>query len=95
MKPFYEIVHRPLVTEKSVSERSLSRYHFEVEMQATKPAIREAVEKFFKVKVIDVKTMKVPGKKRRFGRHVGYKPSWKKAVVTLAEGQTIKALEAE
>lgn len=95
MKPFHEIIRRPLVTEKTVAARLEHRYSFEVAKEASKPAIRQAVEGFFKVKVVSVHTMTVPGKKRRQGRHEGYQSSWKKAIVTLATGQKIEMLEAE
>ncbi len=95
MRTYAEIIRRPLVTEKSVAERGLSRYAFEVAPTATKPAIREAVEEFFKVKVLSIHTLHVPGKRRRVGRHVGRGADWKKAIVTLKEGQKIDMLEAE
>lgn len=95
MKPFHEIVKRALVTEKSVRARALSCYTFEVDSEAGKGAIAEAMENFFKVKVVSVRTMKVPGRRRRFGRNVGKTSAWKKAIVTLAEGQKIEMLEAE
>ncbi|MBI2083828.1 MAG: 50S ribosomal protein L23 [Deltaproteobacteria bacterium] len=95
MRPVHEIIHRAVVTEKSVMERAHSRYAFEVASDASKPVIRQAVEDFFKVNVVSVRTIKVPEKKRRFGRYPGKKPVWKKAIVTLKEGQKIEMLEAE
>lgn len=95
MKPFYEVVIRPVVTEKSVAGREGSLYTFEVAVGAGKAAIREAIENFFKVDVVRVRTMRVHGKRRRVGRHVGFRPSWKKAVVALKAGQKIKTLEGE
>ncbi len=95
MKPFYEIIRRPVVTEKSMAGRASGSYTFEVSPEATKGAIREALEEFFKVKVASVRTVKVPGKMRRVGRHQGMKSASKKAIVTLAEGQKIQMLEAE
>lgn len=95
MRPFHEIIRRAVVTEKSFANRSLGRYTFEVASDAGKAAIREAVQNFFKVEVAQVRTITVHGKVRKFGKHTGRKPSWKKAVVTLASGQTIKMLEAE
>ena len=95
MRTFSEIIRRPLVTEKSVAERGASRYAFEVALTATKHTIREAVEEFFKVAVLSVHTLRVPGKRRRVGRHVGQGADWKKAIVTLKAGQKIDILEAE
>jgi large subunit ribosomal protein L23 len=91
-----EILKKPLITEKSVAEREkYGRYAFEVAPQANKIAIRQAVEKFFDVKVTDIKTMIVRGKIRRVGRYSGKRPNWKKAVVTLAPGQKIDLFEAK
>ncbi|MBI2068243.1 MAG: 50S ribosomal protein L23 [Deltaproteobacteria bacterium] len=95
MKSLEQIIIRPLITEKAVLGRAFARYYFEVARDASKPAIREAVEKFFKVKVEEVRTIKIPGKKRRYGRQLGMKPPSKKAIVTLREGQKIEILEAE
>lgn len=96
MKPFYEVIKRPLITEKAVlAKEELGRYSFEVALEASKPAIREAVEDFFKVKVHDVRTMIVRGKQRRIGRYQGKRSNWKKAVVTLAKGQKIEIFEVK
>ena len=88
MKTLYDVILRPVVTEKGLTlkerERTLS---FEVSPDASKQEIRQAVERIFKVRVEDVRTMSVRGKMRRRGRYVGYKPSWRKAYVTLAEGE--------
>lgn len=91
-----EIIKRPLITEKAVLDREkFGRYAFEVASQASKHAIRQAVEGFFNVKVTDVKTMLVRGKVRRVGRYFGKRPNWKKAIVTLAKGQKIDMFEAK
>lgn len=91
-----EILRKPLITEKSVSEKEkYGRYAFEVDPQANKTSIRKAVEAFFNVKVTDIKTMIVRGKVRRVGRYFGKRPNWKKAVVTLASGQKIDLFEAK
>lgn len=96
MKPFYEVIKRPLITEKGViAKEALDRYGFEVALDATKPAIREAVENFFKVKVEKVRTMIVRGHSRRIGRHQGVRPNWKKAIVTLAKGQKLEIFEVK
>ncbi len=94
MKPFDQIVKRPLVTEKAVlAKENLGRYSFEVSLDASKPAIREAIQSFFKVNVTEVRTQIVRGKTRRMGRHMGRRPNWKKAVVTLGQGQKIEMFE--
>lgn len=96
MKPFYEIIKRPLITEKAVLDKeSLGRYSFEVFSNANKSVIREAVESFFKVDVERVRTMTVHGKVRRVGRYSGRRPDWKKAIVTLKKGQKIEMLGAK
>ena len=94
MKEPYEILIRPLLTEKSVDAAASSKYHFEVARDATKIDIRHAVEAAFSgVKVEKVNTLHVRGKERRFmgygraRRKVGRSPNWKKAVVTLREGK--------
>ena len=90
----YEVLKRPVVTEKSNYQAdALHRYTFEVDRRATKVDVRKAVEAIFKVTVVDVNMMNVRGKTRRFGRVVGRMPDWKKAVVTLAPGQSIKLFE--
>lgn len=96
MKPFYEVIKRPLITEKAVlAKEEFGRYSFEVALEASKPAIREAVEDFFKVKVRDIRTMIVRGKQRRIGRYQGRRSNWKKAIVTLAKGQKIEIFEVK
>ena len=82
----------PVVSEKSygmIAERS--KYTFKVHPEAHKTEIRQAVESIFKVTVLDVNVSKVPAKPKRRGMSVGTRPGWKKAVVTVAEGQTIEA----
>ena len=89
-----KVVKRILVTEKSTIARDASnKYFFEVDCKANKVEIADAVEKLFKVKVMDVRVMHVLGKKKRMGRTVGQKSSWKKAVVTLAAGNSIEFAE--
>jgi large subunit ribosomal protein L23 len=70
-----------------------NKYTFEVDLKATKPQIREAVEQIFNVDVEKVNTMRVRGKKRRMGRSEGKRPDWKKAIVTVKEGQRIELFE--
>ncbi len=89
----YRVVQRTLLTEKA-SEDTLRRnaYHFRVPTNANKVEIRQAVEKLFDVKVEAVNTLAKRGKARRRGYSAGTTQSWKKAMVTLAEGQTIDVL---
>ncbi|MBN1365246.1 MAG: 50S ribosomal protein L23 [Syntrophaceae bacterium] len=88
------VVKRILITEKSTVAREKSnKYFFEVDRLANKVEITNAVEKLFKVKVVDVRVMHVLGKKKRMGRIVGQKSSWKKAIVTLAAGSSIEFAE--
>lgn len=96
MNPFYRVIRRPLITEKAVkAKEDLGRYSFEVFSEVTKPAIREAIEAYFKVKVEKVRTLTMHGKLRRVGRYTGRRPSWKKAIVTLKKGQKIEMFEAK
>jgi large subunit ribosomal protein L23 len=93
------ILRRPLITEKNTNLMELNQYSFEVDPQANKPQIREAVEKTFNVRVKAVNTLNVKPKpksrfaSRRGGRIVGAKPGWKKAVVTLFPGDRIDIFE--
>jgi large subunit ribosomal protein L23 len=90
----YEILKRPVLTEKSNYQvDALHRYTFEVADAATKQEVKRAVESIFNVKVTAVNMMNVRGKRRRFGRHEGQTPAWKKAIVTLAAGNTISFFE--
>jgi large subunit ribosomal protein L23 len=94
MRNISQILVRPLVTEKS--HEQLDRhgaYTFVVANDANKIEIAHAIEKQFNVKVKDVRTMRYAGKEKRMGRFSGRKASWKKAVVTLAEGDSIEIFE--
>lgn len=89
----YEVLRRPLVTEKNAALQMEGKYAFEVANGSTKPQIKQAVEKAFKVKVTGVNVMTVPGKERRIGRrHVRTSP-WKKAIITLQPGDRIELFE--
>ena len=104
---YTDVIKQGIITEKSVMLESgqapngtpaLPRYTFEVALEATKPEIRRAVEVLFGVKVVKVNTMRLPGKARTLRTRRGYfrkeaRP-WKKAIVTLAEGQSIAELQA-
>ena len=86
----YSILLRPLVTERSTQLRDRwNQYVFMVHPDSTKQDIRRAVETVFKVKVEQVRTLRLPGKLRRMGRFAGYRSDTKKAVVRLAPGQKI------
>ena len=90
----YSVIKRPLVTEKStIAREEENKYLFEVDRGATKIDIRYAVEKIFKVSVVNVHTINVSGKKKRVGRVVGRRRNWKKAVITLAPGSSIEVHE--
>ncbi len=89
----YAVLLRPLITEKSTSLAGQDKYVFEVDLRANKPQIREAVELAFNVTVLNVNTLVVKGKNRRFGRNVTKQPDWKKAIVTLQSGDTIELFE--
>ena len=94
MKEAQKIVRRPLVTEKSTQQKEESRqYAFEVTRDANKVEIQHAVEQLFKVKVLCVRTCNVLGKMKRMGRKYGKRPDWKKAIVTLKEGDRIDFFE--
>lgn len=87
----YEIIKRPLVTEKTTLQKEQSnQLTFEVAMRANKVEIARAVEKIFNVKVLDVQTMRVSGKTKRRGRILGKTNNWKKAVVRLSPGSRIE-----
>lgn len=86
----YDVIVRPLVTEKKVTKKEEERtLAFEVAPLATKTEIKQAVEKLFKVKVEDVRTANFEGKLRRRGRFAGYRSDWKKAYVRLKAGEKV------
>ncbi len=85
----YEIIRRPVITEKTTMMSEHNQVCFQVPLDATKPEIRSAVEELFKVKVEAVNTLRAKGKTKRFRGHMGKRGDIKKAVVTLAEGQSI------
>lgn len=90
----YDVIKKPLLTEKGTQlKEQNNQYCFEVTPRASKTHIRNAVEKLFNVKVIDVKTMQYMGKERRVGRFTGRRRNWKKAIVTLKEGMSIELFE--
>jgi large subunit ribosomal protein L23 len=92
MRTVWDIIKSPVITEKALvaKEQSLDGRQlltFRVDKHATKPEIKNAVEKIFQVKVDQVRTINYMGKMARRGRHEGRKPSWKKAYVTLKQGE--------
>jgi large subunit ribosomal protein L23 len=90
----HHVIKRPLVTEKSnIGREEQNVVTFAVAPAANKLEIRRAVEELFKVRVLHVRTMRMPRKKRRVGRFEGRKPEWKKAIVRLAEGDQIEFFE--
>jgi len=84
-----DLVRRPIVTEKATLLLEQNKYVFEVIPKATKPEIKAAIESLFDVKVTSVNTLNPPRKKRRVGKFVGYKALYKRAIVTLSEGDSI------
>ena len=89
----YQILRRPLITEKSSVLQAQGKYAFEVDGESNKQQVKQAVEKAFKVNVISVNIMNVSGKRRRVGRKLVINPSWKKAIVTLQPGDKIELFE--
>lgn len=94
MRDLAKVIEGPLVTERStVMREKENKYFLKVHPRATKSEVKKAVEQMFKVKVVGVNTMLVGGKTRRVGRNIGKKPDWKKAIVTLKTGDSIKFFE--
>ena len=90
----YGIIMRPLITEKAQTMAAhQNKYAFEVDKRANKMQIKDAVEVAFSVKVKEVNTAVIKGKRRRYGRSLTKQPDWKKAVVTLAPGEKIELFE--
>lgn len=90
----YDVIKKPLVTEKSTIEKdSRNIIALEVDRNANKIEIKQAVEKLFKVEVDDVNTVNVAGKVKRVGKHIGKRSNWKKAYVSLKEGSNVDFFE--
>jgi large subunit ribosomal protein L23 len=89
----YEVLRRPIVTEKNAELMAGNKYAFEVAAEANKRQIKEAVEAAFKVKVTQVNVITVPAKTKGFGRLRGETSPWKKAIVTLERGQKLEIFE--
>ncbi len=90
MNSAYEVIIRPIVSERSFDLMNENKYTFEVAKNAPKEEIRAAIQKLFGVRVLKVNTINVKPKKKRVRYQVGMTRSWKKAVVTLAPGDTIE-----
>ena len=89
----YEVLRRPLITEKNTVLQAQNKYAFEVAEKANKLQVKQAVEKAFKVKVTKINMLTVPGKTRRVKRQLVQTRSWKKAIVTLRERDKIEFFE--
>ena len=90
----FEVLLRPLITEKStILQDGQNKYAFQVDSRANKVQVKTAVEESFSVKVTEVNMLTVKGKRKRFGRKLVQKPSWKKAVVSLRAGDKIQLFE--
>ncbi|MFQ4142355.1 50S ribosomal protein L23 [Chlorogloeopsis sp. ULAP02] len=85
-----DLIRRPIVTERATMLMEQNKYTFEVTPKATKPEIKAAIESLFDVKVTQVNTTNLPRKKKRVGRFVGFKPQYKRAIVTVAAGDEEK-----
>ncbi len=84
-----DLIRRPIITEKATLLLENNQYTFEVSPRSTKPEIKAAIESLFEVKVVGVSTINPPRKQRRVGKFLGYRPIYKRAVVTLADGDSI------
>ena len=93
MKSMYDIIIKPIITEKSAQLVENLQYTFEVAKDANKVEIKNAIEKIFNVKVVAIRTINVHRKAKRMQRFEGFKPAYKKAIVRLAAGQTIDVFE--
>jgi large subunit ribosomal protein L23 len=87
-----DVLQRPILTEKATRMMELNQFTFDVAPKATKPTIKAAVEAMFNVKVIGMNTQNPPRKKRRVGKFQGFKPRYKRAVVTLADGEPLRKI---
>lgn len=85
-----DLVRRPILTEKATRLMEENKFTFEVVPKATKPQIKAAIEGLFDIKVVQVNTQQQPRKQRRVGKFIGYKPQYKRAIVTVASGEEDK-----
>ena len=94
MKNVYDIIKKPCLTEKAILlQESYNQVVLKVDPRSNKIEIKDAVEKLFNIKVVNVRTASMHGKQKRVGKHTGYCNDWKKAYVSLAEGQKLDFLE--
>ena len=94
MKTAYDIIIKPIITEQSMEATEEKKYVFQVANDANKIEIKKAIEEIFGVQVEKVNTIRMDGKEKRMGVHVGRRASWKKAMVKLtAESKTIEFFE--
>ena len=93
MKKSYDVIVRPLITEKTTALIELRQYTFEVKQGSNKVEVKKAVEELFNVKVIAVNMVNCRRKERRVGKYEGLRPAVQKAIVTLAEGQKLDVFE--
>ncbi len=84
-----DLILKPIITEKGTMQMELNKYVFDVLPKATKPDIKAAIESLFDVTVVKVNTLTLPRKKRRVGKFIGYKAQYKRAIVTLKDGDSI------
>ena len=91
---YYDIIKQPVISEKAYAGMERGVYSFWVSPKATKTEIKAAVQQAFGVTVVGISTMNVAGKRKRVGRFIGQRADRKKAIVRLADGQKIEALEA-
>ena len=89
MNKKYDIIHAPIITEKSAMMANENKYAFKVDPKANKTEIKQAIESIFNVKVVSITTSNSHPKKRRVGKYTGYVDKYKKAIVKLAEGNSI------
>ena len=90
MKYAHDIIIKPIITEDSMDRLADNKYTFQVAKDANKIEIAKAIEEIFDVKVAKVNTISVKGKEKRMGRYTGFRPDWKKAIVTLEGEKTIE-----
>jgi len=94
MKPYHQTIKGPIITEKTqLLKGAGNKVTFRVDVNANKIEIRQAIQDLFKVKVLEVNTIRFKGKKKRLGRTEGVRSNWKKAIVTLAPGEKIPGLD--
>ena len=84
-----QVIKHPIITDKATRLLENNQYSFVVDRYSDKPTIKSAIESLFEVKVVKITTCRLPRKKKRVGKYIGWKPQYKKAIVTLSEGDVI------